>query len=92
VIRSFADKATRRLFEDQVVLQFQGIAARAKRKLEAVNAAAHLDDLKVPPSNHLEPLRGHLSGYHSIRINDQWRVMFRWVGSDAEDVAIVDYH
>ena len=92
MIRSFGDKATRRLFEDQVVLRFQGIAARAKRKLESVNAAARLDDLKVPPSNHLEPLRGKLSGYHSIRINGQWRIIFRWVGSDAEDVAIVDYH
>jgi proteic killer suppression protein len=92
LIRSFGDKRTQRLFEDRVVLDFQGFAARAKRKLEALNAASRLDDLKVPPSNRLESLRGNLRGFYSIRVNDQWRLVFRWKEADAHDVSIVDYH
>ena len=72
--------------------EFQGVAARAKRKLEAIHAAASIEDLRVPPSNHLEKLRGNLEGFHSIRVNDQWRVIFRWVDADAYDVEIADYH
>jgi toxin HigB-1 len=75
-----------------VVRAFEGFAARAKRKLEAVNAASRLDDLRVPPSNRLEKLRGHLDGFHSIRINDRWRVIFKWSDSGADEVSIVDYH
>jgi proteic killer suppression protein len=92
LIKSFGDKKTERLFNDEAVRAFQGIAARAKRKLESVNAAARLDDLTVPPSNRLERLRGDLKGFHSIRINDQWRIIFRWTGHDAAEVSIVDYH
>jgi len=92
VIRSFADRQTQRLFEDQVVRAFHGIARRAKRKLESLHAAAGLHDLSIPPSNHLEKLRGDLQGHHSIRINDQWRVIFRWEDGHAHDVRIVDYH
>jgi proteic killer suppression protein len=92
VIRSFGDRRTAALFEDQVVLDFQGIARRAKRKLEAINAASRISDLAVPPSNHLEKLRGDLQGFYSIRINDQWRVIFRWSAGDAAEVQIVDYH
>ena len=92
MIRSFGDKRTERLFGDEVVKAFQGIARRAKRKLEAVNAASRLDDLKVPSSNRLEKLRGNLAGYHSIRINDQWRVVFKWSGGHAHEVSIMDYH
>lgn len=92
MIRSFGNKETEALFEDAFVRQFQGIARRAKRKLEAVNAASRLEDLTIPPSNHLERLHGDLKDFYSIRINDQWRVIFRWVGGDAFDVAVVDYH
>ena len=92
MIRSFASRPTERLFQDQVVREFQGFAARAKRKLEALHAAASLEDMRVPPSNRLEKLKGKLDGFHSIRINDQWRMIFRWVGNDAHDVEIVDYH
>jgi len=92
VIRSFGDKRTAALFEDQVVRDFQGIVRRAKRKLEAINAASRIGDLAVPPSNHLEKLRGDLEGFYSVRINDQWRVVFRWSDGDASEVRIVDYH
>jgi proteic killer suppression protein len=92
VIRSFGDKRTAALFEDQIVRDFQGIARRAKRKLEAINAASGIGDLAVPPSNHLEKLRGDLEGFYSVRINDQWRVVFRWSDGDASEVRIVDYH
>ena len=61
-------------------------------KLDMVNAAGVLDDLRAPPGNRLEALKGDLMGKHSIRINDQWRVVFRWEGSDALDVEIMDYH
>lgn len=92
LINSFGDKNTERLFNDKVVKEFEGVAARAKRKLESLNAAARLEDLKVPPSNRLEKLRGDLAEFYSIRINDQWRIVFRWVESNAHAVSIVDYH
>jgi proteic killer suppression protein len=92
LIQSFGDKRTERLFDDNVAKEFQGFAARAKRKLESVNAASRLEDLRVPPSNRLEKLRGDRQGFHSIRINDQWRVVFCWVENNAHEVSIVDYH
>jgi len=92
MIRSFGDSRTEALFRDRFVPDFQGIARRAKRKLEAINAAARLSDLAVPPSNHLERLRGNLRNFYSIRINDQWRVFFRWRDGEADEVRIVDYH
>jgi toxin HigB-1 len=79
MIRSFGDKHTEALFHDERVRQFEGIARRAKRKLEAVNAASRLDDLMIPPSNRLERLKGDLKEFHSIRINNQWRVIFKWI-------------
>ena len=75
-----------------MVKEFEGFAARAKRKLESVNAASRLEDLRVPPSNRLEKLRGDRKGFHAIRINDQWRVVFRWAENNAHEVSIVDYH
>jgi len=63
-----------------------------ERKLEAVNAASRLEDLQVPPSNRLEKLKGDLKDFHSICINDQWRVIFKWRDGDAHEVRIVDYH
>jgi len=92
MIRSFGDKATEALFGDEFVRQFQGVARAAKRKLEAVNAASRLEDLTVPPSNRLEKLKGDLKDFHSIRINDQWRVIFKWNDGEPHQVRIVDYH
>jgi toxin HigB-1 len=92
MIRSFGDGLTEALFRDEVVRQFSGIARPAKRKLEAVNAASRLEDLMVPPANRLEKLKGNLKGFYSIRINDQWRVIFRWVQGEPREVRIVDYH
>jgi proteic killer suppression protein len=92
MIRSFGDKRTETLFWDGVVREFRSIAPRAKRKLEAINAASRLEDLQVPPSNRLEKLKGDLSGFYSIRINDQWRIIFKWLNGEPHAVQIVDYH
>lgn len=92
MIRSFGDKRTAALFRDEVVRSFVGIARPAKRKLESVHAATRLADLTVPPANRLERLKGDLKGFHSIRINDQWRIIFKWVEGDAYELRIVDYH
>ena len=92
MIKSFGDRRTQALFEDEVVRAFHGFADRAKRKLVAIHAAARLDDFRVPPANRLAKLRGDLAGFHSIRINDQGRIMFRWIDGDAHAVRIVDYH
>ena len=92
MIRSFGDRKTKALFDDEIVRAFHGFADRAKRKLVAIHVAGRLEVLRVPPSNSLEKLRGDLNGFHSIRINDQWCVVFRWSDGDAHDVRIVDYH
>ena len=92
MIRSFGDRRTEALFRDQFVRDFQGIARTAKRKLEAINAASRLSDLAVPPSNRLEKLRGRLEDFYSIRVNGQWRVIFRWSAGEAHEVKIQDYH
>jgi len=92
VIKSFGDRQTEALFADRLVREFQGFARQAKRKLELLNAASRIDDLLVPPSNQLERLKGRLSAFYSIRINDQWRVIFKWIEGQAYEVRIVDYH
>lgn len=93
MIRSFRDKDTARLFERQPIRRLGADVQRiALRKLRQLDAAVQLEDLRVPPGNRLEKLRGDRAGQHSIRINDQWRVCFRWSGNDAHDVEIVDYH
>jgi proteic killer suppression protein len=69
-----------------------GIQSVARRKLRMMNAAVDINDLRVPPGNHLEKLSGNLEGYHSIRINSQWRILFYWENNNACDVEIVDYH
>jgi proteic killer suppression protein len=92
MIRSFGDKATEALFHDEIVRQFQGIARPAKRKLEALNAASRLEDLMIPPANRLEKLKGKLKDYYSVRINQQWRVIFKWIAGEPHDVRIIDYH
>jgi toxin HigB-1 len=92
MIRSFGDRRTEALFRDECVSHFEGIARIAKRKLEALNAASRLTDLTIPRANRLEKLKGNLKDFYSIRVNDQWRVIFKWVDSEARDVRIVDYH
>jgi proteic killer suppression protein len=92
VIRSFSDRDTALLFGDQLVPRFRMIERQARRKLLYLHRARTLQDLAVPPGNRLEALRGDRKGQHSIRINDQWRICFRWQNGDAHDVEIVDYH
>jgi len=92
MIQSFGDRRTEALFGDEFVRDFQGFARPAKRKLEALNAASRLEDLAVPPSNRLEKLKGSLRTFYSIRINDRWRVIFKWIDGHAHAVTIVDYH
>lgn len=91
MIRSFADRSTERLFDDKFVKAFFGIERAARRKLLLLDAVGSLEELKVPPGNRLEALHGDRAGQHSIRINDQWRICFRW-DAGAHDVEIVDYH
>jgi toxin HigB-1 len=93
VIRSFRDRDTERLFARHPTRRLGvGVQRVALRKLRMLDAAQSLEDLRVPPGNRLERLRGDRSGQHSIRINDQWRICFRWRSGDAHDVEIVDYH
>ncbi|MGD9878577.1 MAG: type II toxin-antitoxin system RelE/ParE family toxin [Reyranella sp.] len=92
MIKSFRCRDTENLARGERVKRFVNIESVARRKLRQLEIAARLDDLKVPPGNRLEALKGRRAGQFSIRINDQWRVCFRWTGSDAEDVEIVDYH
>jgi proteic killer suppression protein len=93
VIRSFLDRDTERLFDRQPVRKLGADVQRmALRKLRVLDAAETLGDLRVPPGNRLEKLRGRRTGQLSIRINDQWRICFRWDAGDAYEVEIVDYH
>jgi len=92
VIRSFKCADTEALSKGIRVRRFVNIAAVARRKLREIEIAGRLDDLRVPPGNRLEVLKGNRAGQFSIRINDQWRVCFRWTEAGAEDVEIVDYH
>jgi len=92
MIRSFRCKDSEALFNDLATRRFQAIENVARRKLEMLDAAKKLEDLKIPPGNRLEALKGNRRGQHSIRINDQRRLCFRWEDGDAFDVEIVDYH
>ncbi|MDR1281231.1 MAG: type II toxin-antitoxin system RelE/ParE family toxin [Opitutaceae bacterium] len=94
VIKTFADPAARAIFEKgKIPKSFPAsIYRRALVKLQLVDAAHDLEDLRFPPGNRLEQLAGDREGQHSIRINDQWRICFVWTGADAENVEIVDYH
>lgn len=93
MIKSFADRDTEALFQRQRVRRYPAELLRPMlRKLVAVDAAEALDDLRVPPGNRLEKLKGNRVGQHSIRVNDQWRICFRWADGDAYEVEIVDYH
>ena len=93
MIRSFRDQRTKEVFERLYVKAFSTELQRAAlRKLEIVNAAMTLDDLRIPPGNRLEKLYGDRDGQYSIRINEQYRLCFSWIEGDAYDVEIVDYH
>lgn len=93
MIVSFGDGETAKIWngERSRRLPFH-IQTAALRKLRLINAASRIDDLRVPPGNRLEKLSGRRAGQWSIRINDQWRIVFRWTEGGAEDVAIADYH
>jgi proteic killer suppression protein len=93
MIQTFADKRTRDLYVEGRQRRFPpDVVARALRKLAQLNAATSLDDLQVPPSNRLHALEGDRKGQHSISVNDQWRICFRFEDGDAYDVSICDYH
>jgi len=93
VLQSFGDRDTERVWQRATVRKFHGDLQRtALRKLAILDAAETLTDLRVPPGNRLEKLRGDRDGQHSIRINDQWRICFRWTKAGPEDVTITDYH
>lgn len=93
MIRSFSDKNAERIWDEHFVKAIdRGVQRAALRKLEALHAAAEVEDLRIPPGNRLELLKGDRAGQHSIRVNDQWRICFRWKDGGADDVELVDYH
>lgn len=91
-IRSFRDRDTQALFEGKRIARFANIESVALRKLAMLNRVVQVDELRIPPQNRLEALKGDRKGQWSMRINDQWRVCFRWNEGAAWDVEIVDYH
>lgn len=93
MIKNFRDGDTQALFSGKTPRRFgANVCQRMLDRLQVLHTAAALADLRIPPSNRLEALRGNRLGWHSIRINDQWRLCFRWHDGDAYDVEIVDYH
>ena len=93
MIKTFGDKETEKvwngIYSKKLPSEIQQIA---RRKLRMINNAQDINDLRVPPGNRLEKLKGDLSDFYSIRINNQWRIIFKWIGSDAYEVQIIDYH
>jgi len=93
MIRSFSSRTTQRLFEDDVCpAQWRNFKSIAVRKLDMIDAATKVEDLRSPPGNRLEGLKGDRKGQWSIRINRQWRICFRWTPDRPADVEIADYH
>jgi len=92
MIKSFKCTDTKELFNDVLVVRFRATERQARRKLLYLNRARTLNDLKQPPGNHLEALKGNRKGQYSIRVNEQWRICFKWSEGDVYDVEIVDYH
>lgn len=94
-IQSFSDRNTERFFTTGELgkgIGWESVIKVARRKLDMIHYATRLDDLRAPPGNRLESLSGDLQGFHSIRINDQWRIVFRWTDTGPCDVRIADYH
>lgn len=93
MIKNFGDKETEKIWNGvrskKLPNEIQNIA---RRKLRMINNAQNINDLRIPPANHLEKLSGNLTDFYSIRINKQWRIIFQWINNDAFDVQIVDYH
>ena len=92
MIASFKDADTEALAAGRRAKRFQKIESAARRKLRQLQISGRIDDLRIPPGNRLEALKGDRAGQYSIRINDQFRICFRWTAAGAEDVEIVDYH
>ena len=92
MIRTFRDDDTKAIYEGKRSRRFGAIRNIIERKLAMLDAAIVLDDLRVPPGNRLEALRGNRAGQHSIRVNDQFRICFRWTDAGPEDVEVLDYH
>ena len=93
VIESFGDSATENIYRGLRVRGLPGdIQERARRKLRMINQARIVEDLQIPPGNRLEQLKGNLNGFWSIRINQQWRIIFRWQDGTKQEVTIIDYH
>jgi proteic killer suppression protein len=92
MIQSFKCALTQALFEGKSVPRFANFRAVAERKLAMLHRATRLDDLRIPPNNRLEALKGKRAGQYSIRINDQWRICFVWAGDGVAEIEIIDYH
>ena len=92
MIRSFRDKKTERFFSGEMVKEFSSFRKVAERKLTMLDNAADIKDLRSPPGNRLELLKGSRAGQHSVRINDQWRICFVWMADEPHEVEIADYH
>lgn len=93
MIKNFKNKETEKIWHGEVSLRLpRDIQQVARRKLRMLNSAKQLHDLRIPPNNRLEALKGDRSGQYSIRINDQWRICFTWINGDVDDVIIEDYH
>lgn len=96
MIRSIADSTTQDIFDGESSKAARKLPrelhGKARRLLDLINAATRIDDLRIPPGNRLEALKGDYKGFHSVRINDQWRIIFRWLNGDADEVQITDYH
>lgn len=93
MIHSFADKRTEQIFSGKRVAKLDiGLQKQALRRLRYIDAAEQIEDLRVPPSNRLEKKTGDLKDFYAIRVNRQWRIIFRWIDQAAHDVQLVDYH
>jgi len=93
MLTSFGDKDTKKIWEGERVNSFsKEIKETARRKLRMLNNSQDLNDLLIPPSNRLEKLKGNLKEFYSIRVNNQWRIVFKWKNRNAEEVQIIDYH
>jgi len=93
MISSFGDKDTKKIWEGERVKSFSSeVQETARRKLRMINNSQNLADLQIPPSNRLEKLKGNFKEFYSVRINDQWRIIFRWNKGNADEIKIIDYH